>query len=148
MKPKIKKNMLVFWNDPAIDDYDEKDRQTQLNRVFTVVSINSEMALISEVGGGSEAEVLPSELVPVQNKTSGSWVVLEWSDNILDYDPAVMYQFGSRKEAWDFAYGSATLDRKEAGVDTSLDLDPKRGRIELDVYGERYYWQVKELVPR
>lgn len=147
MKPKIKKNMLVFWNDPAIDDYDEKDRQTQLNRVFTVVSINSEMALISEVGGGSEAEVLPSELVPVQNKPSGSWVVLEWSDNILDYDPKVLYLFGSRKEAWDFAFIEASMVRNEVSIDTPLNLDPKRGRIELDVNGERTYWQVKKLIP-
>ena len=57
-------------NDPAIDDFEPEDRQPQLDRVFRVITLSEEMALIREVDTkvGGEIEVLPQELVLVQNK--------------------------------------------------------------------------------
>ena len=68
---KIQVNSLVFWNDPAIDDFEPKDRQPQLDRVFRVITLDEEIALIREVENpvGSEYEVMPHELVLVQNKS-------------------------------------------------------------------------------
>jgi len=70
-KNKIQVNSLVFWNDPAIDDYEEEDQQPQLDRVFRVISLDEEDAWIREVEEpvGSEIQVMPHELVLVQNKT-------------------------------------------------------------------------------
>jgi hypothetical protein len=52
----------VKWEDPAIDDYDEEDRENLLDRIFEIYSINGEVITITEVGGGSEAEVYANEL--------------------------------------------------------------------------------------
>lgn len=151
---KIKKGSFVFWNDPAIDDYEPKDRQPQLDRVFRVITINEEEAWIREIGGkvGSETQVLPEELVLVQNKPpkrvkvnpEGAYVVLEWSENILEYEPEVQYIFGSREDAWNFAEQSAERGSKDN--EFPLTKDKKAGRITKDVLGERLYWQVKELI--
>lgn len=52
----------VKWEDPAIDDYDEEDRENLLDRIFEIFEINGEVITIAEVGGGSEAEVYGTEL--------------------------------------------------------------------------------------
>lgn len=153
---KIKKGSFVFWNDPAIDDFEPKDRQPQLDRIFRVISINEEEAWIREIGGkvGSETQVPPEELALVQNKPpkrikvnpEGAYVVLEWSENILEYEPTVLYIFGSREEAWNFAEQSAERDAKDCDNEFPLKKDKKAGRITMDVLGERVYWQVKDLI--
>ena len=51
----------VKWNDPAINEYLEEERDEVLNRVFDVVDINGEIILISD--GFSEAEVTENELI-------------------------------------------------------------------------------------
>ena len=56
----------VRWIDPEIEDYDEDDRQDMLDRVFTIYSCPDEIEMDSVIGiscDGSEAEVLPMELV-------------------------------------------------------------------------------------
>ena len=56
----------VRWIDPAIEDYDEEDREDMLNRVFTIYSCPDVIERDSIIGiscDGSEAEVLPMELV-------------------------------------------------------------------------------------
>ena len=153
---KIKKGSFVFWNDPAIDDFEPKDRQPQLDRVFRVISINENEAWIREIGGkvGSETQVMPEELALVQNKPpkrvkvppEGTFIVLEWSENILEYDPEVLYVFGSREEAWNFAVQEAEQDAKCDDQVFPLKKDEKAGRITMDVMGERVYWQVKDLI--
>ena len=54
----------VHWNDPGINDYDVKDREDVLNRVFLVHSVDNRhgVAFIVEEDGGSEAEVYTDEL--------------------------------------------------------------------------------------
>ena len=66
---KLKQGVRVRWNDPGIDEYEPKDREAVLNRVFLVHSIqgssdedNDPMVYIVEEGGGSEAEVWAHEL--------------------------------------------------------------------------------------
>jgi len=59
-KVKFKVGDKVKWFDPAIDEYDEKDRQEQLDRVFTIFDINDDIISISD--GFSEAEVYDCEL--------------------------------------------------------------------------------------
>ena len=155
---KIKKGSFVFWNDPAIDDFEPKDRQPQLDRVFRVISINEEEAWIREVGGkvGSETQVPPWELALVQNKPpkrvnvnpEGAYAVLEWSDNILEYDPEVLYLFGTRDEAWDFAVKEAESEAASCDNEFPLKKDKKNGRITMDVLGENQVWQVKELIKK
>ena len=68
---KIKIGSKVKWNDPAIEDYDMRERKKMLNRIFKVMSIQGEsnvkcteeddIVLISD--GYSEAEVYARELV-------------------------------------------------------------------------------------
>ena len=56
----------VRWIDPGIDDYDEEFRQDVLDRVFTIYSCPEVIERDSVIGiscDGSEAEVLPMELV-------------------------------------------------------------------------------------
>jgi len=56
----------VRWIDPGIEDYDEEDRQDILDRVFTINSCPEVIERDSVIGiscDGSEAEVLPMELV-------------------------------------------------------------------------------------
>ena len=56
----------VRWIDPGIEDYDEEDRQDVLDRVFTIYSCPEVIERDSVIGiscDGSEAEVLPMELV-------------------------------------------------------------------------------------
>ena len=56
----------VRWIDPEIEDYDEDDRQDMLDRVFTIYSCPDVIEKDSLIGiscDGSEAEVLPMELV-------------------------------------------------------------------------------------
>ena len=56
----------VRWIDPAIEDYDEEDREDMLNRVFTIYSCPDVIERDSIIGisdGTTEAEVLPMELV-------------------------------------------------------------------------------------
>lgn len=48
------------WNDPAINDYPESEREEILNRVFTIEEINGEVILISDEDG-TEAEVFACE---------------------------------------------------------------------------------------
>ena len=67
-RPIFHKGDLVKWNDPAISDYDEEDREQVKNRIFEIVSDvtweceEDEIVTIAEVGGGSEAEVYIHEL--------------------------------------------------------------------------------------
>ncbi len=51
------------WNDPAINDYEESEREEAANRVFTIEGINGDIILISD--GSTEAEVPISELEPL-----------------------------------------------------------------------------------
>ena len=56
----------VRWIDPAIEDYDEDDRQEQLDRIFTIYECPEVIERDSIIGisdGTSEADVLPMELV-------------------------------------------------------------------------------------
>lgn len=48
-RPVLQKGDLVKWNDPAISDYDEKDREWMKNRVFEI---------IDDVEGGDENELI------------------------------------------------------------------------------------------
>ena len=58
---KFKIGDIVNWNDPAIEDFDLKDREFQLNQVYVVVELfNDETAFIAN--DFSEAEVFISEL--------------------------------------------------------------------------------------
>lgn len=60
----FKKGQRVRWNDPGINDYDYKDRDAVLNRIFRIQWVDNEngMAYIVEEGGPSEAEVFTNEL--------------------------------------------------------------------------------------
>lgn len=60
----LKVGSKVKWNDPGIEDYDEKCREVVLSRVFTIEKINGEVILISD-DEGTEAEVFACELDPV-----------------------------------------------------------------------------------
>ena len=54
----------VKWFDPAINDYPIEERETQSNRVYTIVKyINDEMCLIADEYG--ESEVLITEIDPL-----------------------------------------------------------------------------------
>lgn len=56
----------VIWVDPEIEDYDEEDRQEISDRVYTIHSCPDVIERDSVIGiscDGSEAEVLPMELV-------------------------------------------------------------------------------------
>jgi hypothetical protein len=55
----------VKWFDPAINDYPIEERETQRNRIYTIVKIiNEEMCLIAD--DFSESEVFFSELIPFE----------------------------------------------------------------------------------
>lgn len=62
----------VYWNDPAINDYDESDREDVKNIIYVIDAIkytngvlddDSIICISSE--SGTEAEVFPHELKPV-----------------------------------------------------------------------------------
>ena len=54
----------VKWFDPAINDFPIEERETQRNRVYTIVKfINDEMCLIADEYG--ESEVLITEIDPL-----------------------------------------------------------------------------------
>lgn len=54
----------VKWFDPAINDYPIEERETQRNRVYTIIDfINDEMCLIADEYG--ESEVLITEIDPL-----------------------------------------------------------------------------------
>lgn len=58
---KFQEGDIVKWHDPAINDYDEEEREDALNREFKIISLeNDGEALISD--GFTEAEVYLSEL--------------------------------------------------------------------------------------
>lgn len=66
-RPIFKKGDKVKWNDPAISDYDEADREAVLNRVFEIVSNvegddENEIIKISEYGSLECLEVYAHEL--------------------------------------------------------------------------------------
>ena len=65
-RPILRKGDKVKWNDPAIDDYDEEDRESIKNRIFEIISDvygdEDEIIEIAEVDGRSEAEVYAHEL--------------------------------------------------------------------------------------
>ena len=50
----------VYWNDPAIDDYPEDEREEALQRRFVVFKVEGEIISISD--GYTTAEVYASEL--------------------------------------------------------------------------------------
>ena len=57
----LEEDMLVKWNDPAIDDFSEDEQEMQRNREFVIVDIiNEDMVLIADEYG--EAEVFVGEL--------------------------------------------------------------------------------------
>ena len=67
----IRPGVKCHWIDPCIKDFAPEERENQLNMVFEIVNINrkddrvnedDDIVLISN--GNSEAEVLPSELIP------------------------------------------------------------------------------------
>ena len=57
---KIKKGLKVKWNDPAIHEYPEEEREAALNRKFEVVKVKGDIITISD--GCTEAEVTEDEL--------------------------------------------------------------------------------------
>lgn len=50
----------VYWNDPAIDDYPEEEREEAMQRRFVVFKVEGEIISISD--GYTTAEVYASEL--------------------------------------------------------------------------------------
>lgn len=63
----------VKWFDPAINDFPIEERETQRNRVYTIVEfINDEMCLIADDFG--ESEVLITEIDPLP--------VADYNDNV------------------------------------------------------------------
>ena len=59
----IKIGDKVYWNDPAIADYDEEDRADVLDTEWEVFDIQGDIVHISSEYGG-EAEVYAEELDP------------------------------------------------------------------------------------
>lgn len=56
----------VKWFDPAINDYPIEDRETQRNRVYTIVKfINDEMCLIADEYGESEVFITEIDPLPI-----------------------------------------------------------------------------------
>lgn len=63
----------VKWFDPAINDFPIEERETQRNRVYTIIEfINDEMCLIADDFG--ESEVLISEIDPLP--------IADYNDNV------------------------------------------------------------------
>jgi hypothetical protein len=63
----------VKWFDPAINDYPIEERETQRNRVYTIVKfINDKMCLIADEYG--ESEVLITEIDPLP--------IADYNDNV------------------------------------------------------------------
>lgn len=60
----IKVGAKCKWNDPAINDYDESDREDVLNTIWTIERINGDIILLSYEDGG-ETEVYACEIIPV-----------------------------------------------------------------------------------
>ena len=52
----------VRWNDPAINDYDEEDREDALNREWEIYDYDKESEVVWIADGFSEAEVYACEL--------------------------------------------------------------------------------------
>lgn len=50
----------VIWHDNAINDFDPEERIEQENRVYTIIELKDEMALIADEYG--EAEVFLDEI--------------------------------------------------------------------------------------
>lgn len=78
----IKEGAKVYWNDPAINDYPQEEREDALKRVWVVDEINFsdeldpieqlcghivEDTIISISTDGSTAEVYARELLPAKN---------------------------------------------------------------------------------
>lgn len=62
----IKVGTKVYWNDVAINDFDEEEREEQLKRIYTIDKIiNDEMVLISDEY--SEVEVPINELTIIKS---------------------------------------------------------------------------------
>ena len=58
----------VYWYDPAILDYPENERETQRNRVYTIVKfIGEDMCLIADEYGEVEVPLMQIEYVPIAN---------------------------------------------------------------------------------
>ena len=53
----------VYWNDPAIEDYPEDEREEILKRRFVVFAVNGEIISISDTY--TEAEVYENELIHI-----------------------------------------------------------------------------------
>lgn len=63
----------VKWFDPAINDFPIEERETQRNRVYTIIKfINDEMCLIADDFG--ESEVLITEIDPLP--------IADYNDNV------------------------------------------------------------------
>lgn len=50
----------VIWRDTAINDFDPEERIEQENRIYTIIELKDEMALIADEYG--EAEVFIDEI--------------------------------------------------------------------------------------
>ena len=53
----------VIWRDTAINDFAPEERIEQENRIYTIIELNEETALIADEYG--EAEVFLHEIEPV-----------------------------------------------------------------------------------
>lgn len=64
---KFKIGDKVYWNDPAIDDYPDEEREMALNRRFVIVGIDGDYddAIIHITDCYTDAEVLPNELTKI-----------------------------------------------------------------------------------
>jgi hypothetical protein len=56
----------VYWYDPAILDYPENERETQRNRVYTIVKlIGEDRCLIADEYGEAEVPLMEIEYIPI-----------------------------------------------------------------------------------
>ena len=65
----IKEGAKVYWNDPAINDYPQEEREDALKRVWVVEDVPPYIdsdTIISIHTKGSTAEVYASELLPAK----------------------------------------------------------------------------------
>ena len=58
--PYYQKGDKVYWDDPAIYNYDKEERENAFKRIFVIVGINGHIITISD--GHTEAEVMAIEL--------------------------------------------------------------------------------------
>ena len=134
----------VYWYDPAILDYPENERETQRNRVYTIVKlIGEDRCLIADEYGEAEVPLMEIEYIPIAKLYRSFNTLRDSAIEKLKEVGTITFNYNEEEDGSDNRPQVIIADRHceiawEIVLSVSWSEERKEIMLQTDNYGEVY----------